>query len=169
MRRVAIVGASGNGKTTLGRELARRLGVPFVELDALHHGPNWAEPPLEEFRARVEEATAGDGWVVDGGYERKLGNLVLDRADTVVWLDLPLPLILGRLLRRTLRRIRTREELWAGNRESWRGAFWGGESLFAWTIKAHYRRRRERARRARRSCGCARGTTCGASSSARRS
>jgi adenylate kinase family enzyme len=143
MRRVAIVGASGNGKTTLGRELARRLDVPFVELDALHHGPNWAEPPLEEFRASVAEATAGDGWVVDGGYERKLGGIVLDRADTIVWLDLPLPVILGRLLRRTLRRIRTREELWAGNRESWRGAFWGGESLFAWTIKTHYRRRRE--------------------------
>src|SRR5205085_10649656 len=112
MRRVAIVGASGNGKTTLGREVARRLEVPFVELDALHHGPNWAEPPLEEFRASVAEATAGDGWVVDGGYERKLGRIVLDRADTIVWLDLPLPVILGRLLRRTLRRIRTREELW---------------------------------------------------------
>jgi len=143
MRRVAIVGASGNGKTTLGRELARRLDVPFVELDALHHGPDWAEPPPGEFRSRVAEATAGDGWVVDGGYERKLGGTVLDRADTVVWLDQPLPLILGRLLRRTVRRIRTREELWAGNRESWRGAFWGGESLFAWTIKTHYRRRRE--------------------------
>jgi adenylate kinase family enzyme len=143
MRRVAIVGASGNGKTTLARELARRLDVSFVELDALHHGPNWAEPPLEEFRARVAEATAGDGWVVDGGYERKLGGLVLDRADVVVWLDQPLPLILRRLLRRTLRRIRTREELWAGNRESWRGAFVGGESLFGWTIKTHYRRRRD--------------------------
>src|SRR4029079_15288008 len=84
------------------------------------------------------------GWVVDGGYERKLGGIVLDRGDTVVWLDQPLPLILWRLLPRTLGRIRTKEELWgSGNRETWRDAFWGGESLFAWTIKTHYRRRRE--------------------------
>ncbi len=51
MRKVAIVAsASGNGKTTLGRELARRLDVPFVELDALVHGPNWVETPDDELR-----------------------------------------------------------------------------------------------------------------------
>ena len=54
MKRVAIVAsASGNGKTTLGRELARRLDVPFVEVDALVHGPNWVETPNDELRALV--------------------------------------------------------------------------------------------------------------------
>jgi hypothetical protein len=109
--------------------------VPYVELDALHHGPNWSEPTIEEFRRRVEAATAGDAWVVDGNYRSKLGDYLLERADTVVWLDQPLPLILWRLWRRTLRRIRRHELLWNDNRETWRGAFWGGESLFAWTIK----------------------------------
>jgi shikimate kinase len=48
VRRVAIIAsASGNGKTTLGRELAARLDVPFVELDALVHGPGWTETPDE--------------------------------------------------------------------------------------------------------------------------
>lgn len=58
MRRVNVKGTSGSGKSTFGRELARRLAVPYVELDALHHGPNWTEAAPEEFRARVREATA---------------------------------------------------------------------------------------------------------------
>jgi hypothetical protein len=116
--------------------------VPHVELDALHHGPNWTAPEPDEFRRRVESRLAGDGWVVDGDYSSKLGDLVFERADTVVWLDQPLPLILWRLWPRTYRRIRRREELWNGNRESWRGAFWGRESLYAWTIRTHLHKRR---------------------------
>jgi adenylate kinase family enzyme len=141
-RRIVVLGPSGNGKTTVARALAARLGVPHVELDALHHGPNWAEPPADEFRRVVAAALAGDGWVADGDYSHKLGDLVLERAETAVWLDQPLPLILWRLWRRTYRRIRRGEELWSGNRESWRSAFWGRESLFAWTIRSHFRKRR---------------------------
>lgn len=137
-----IASASGNGKTTLGRELARRLDVPFVEMDALVHGPNWAETPDDELRALVEPILAGDGWVVDGSYRGKLGNLILDHADTVVWLDQPIRVWLPRLLRRTRRRIRGDEPLWNDNRETWRGFLIGRESLFVWALRAHFRRRR---------------------------
>jgi adenylate kinase family enzyme len=143
IRRIAVKGGSGSGKTSVAAELARRLGVPHVELDALHHGPNWEEASPEELRARVN-AVVDDahGWVVDGNYERKLGTLVLDRAELVVWLDLPLRVKLRRLWKRTSGRIRRREALWNGNRESWRGAFWGRESLFAWTVRMHFAHRR---------------------------
>ena len=98
MRRVAVIAsASGNGKTTLGRALAARLGVPYVELDALVHGPYWQETPDDELRAQLEPTLRSDGWVIDGTYQRKLGTLVLDLADTVVWLDLPLHVWLPRL------------------------------------------------------------------------
>jgi adenylate kinase family enzyme len=144
-RRINVKGTSGSGKTTFAQELARRLGLPFVELDALHHGPNWAEPTDEEFRARVREAieAAPDGWVIDGNYDRKLGELVLGPSEKIVWLDLPFALKLRRLLRRTIRRILDDVELWSGNKESWRGAFWGRDSLFWWMVKTHFRHRRE--------------------------
>jgi adenylate kinase family enzyme len=147
--RIAVKGASGSGKTSLAAELARRLGVPHIELDALHHGPNWSEATADEFRARVRAAMDSnpDGWVIDGNYERKLDRLVTDAADTVVWLDLPLPILLVRLWRRTSHRIRTNEELWNGNRESWRTAIWGRESLFVWTIRSFFRHRRTWPRR----------------------
>ena len=66
----------------------------------------------------------------------------VNRDGLSVWLDLPLPLKLRRLWRRTIVRIRDDVELWSGNRESWRGAFWGRDSLFWWMLKTHFRHRR---------------------------
>lgn len=144
MRKVAVIAsASGNGKTTFGREVARRLDVPFIEMDALVHGPGWTETPDDELRAKVEPIVASDGWVIDGHYQSKLGDLVLRNADLVVWLDLPIRIWLPRLIRRTLRRMRGREQLWNDNRESLLTAFWGGRSLFPWAFRSHFRRRRE--------------------------
>lgn len=142
-RRIAVIAsASGNGKTTLGRQLADRLGVVFVELDALVHGPNWTETPDAELRAALEPVIAGDGWVIDGSYERKLGRLVLSAADLIVWLDLPMRVWLVRLARRTWRRWCDREELWNGNRESLGGALWGRDSLFVYAARMHHVKRR---------------------------
>jgi adenylate kinase family enzyme len=144
-RRINVKGTSGSGKSTFSRELARRLELPYVELDALHHGPNWSEPTAEEFRARVREAMAAapDGWVIDGNYEAKLGDTVLGETDTIVWLDLPLWLKLRRIWNRTRHRIRDDVELWNGNRETWRNALWGWDSLFWWMVRGHFRHHRD--------------------------
>jgi adenylate kinase family enzyme len=144
VQRVVVVGSSGSGKTTVARALAERLRAHYVELDALHHiGPSWTEATADELRKAVTQELAGrERWVVDGNYYGKLGDLVLRQADTVVWLDLSLRTCLARLWSRTTRRIRTNEELWGGNRETWRGAFWGRESLFWWTIRHHRSRQR---------------------------
>jgi adenylate kinase family enzyme len=143
VRRVAVIGTtSGSGKTTVGRALADGLGVPFVELDSLVHGPEWAEISNEELRHILEPIVAGDGWVIDGAYRNKIGDLVLARADTVLWLDLPIHVWLPRLVRRTVRRIRRDEPLWNDNRESWRSGFWGRESLVGYALRMHVDRRR---------------------------
>jgi hypothetical protein len=101
-RRVAITSsAPGNGKTTLGRAVATRLGVVFVETDALA----WAggvEVSADALRSKLASVVATDAWVVDGVYRGKVGNLVLDAADVVVWLDLPTRTWLPRLIRRSI-------------------------------------------------------------------
>jgi adenylate kinase family enzyme len=116
MRRVSIVGCPGSGKTTVGRQLAERLDAPHVELDAMFHQPGWVDLADEEFRRRVEQVVSGDAWVIDGNYTT-VRDLVWQRADTVVWLDLPRPLAMRRVVVRTLRRALTRQKLWNGNRE----------------------------------------------------
>ena len=141
-RRIVAVGGSGSGKTTVARCLAERNDVHYVELDALHWGPNWTPCPRDEFRARVEAATSGDGWVVDGNYTGLLGDSVLERADLVVWLDLPLRVTLRRLWSRTRRRMREQTELWGGNRETWRDVLFSRDSLFVYTLRTHRGKRR---------------------------
>lgn len=148
-RRVRVMGTSGAGKTRVARRLAASLGVPHIELDALHHRAGWQQAPDPEFQDEVRQAAAtSSGWVADGNYESRLGA-VLANADTYVWLDYPRRVVIWRLVRRTLVRVILRRELWNGNREEWRGLFSRDPRenilLWAWTTHATKRRRYEAA------------------------
>jgi len=139
VERVSVIGNSGSGKTTLGRQLAQTLGVPFVELDGIFHQPGWTELPREQFRERVSEVVAGDGWVIDGNYSA-VRDLVWERADTVVWLTLPRWLVTARVLGRTIGRGVRRVELWNGNREELRNLFSRDpmQSIVLYTFRYHH-------------------------------
>jgi adenylate kinase family enzyme len=142
-RRIAIVGVSGSGKTTLAQQLSEQFGLPHVELDALHWDPGWTPAPAEVFRQRAAEALQGETWVVDGNHP-EVRNLIWSRADTVVWLDYGLVLVMWRLIVRTFRRTATREVLWNGNRErDLRAHFFSRKSIFLWALQTYGQRRRE--------------------------
>jgi len=145
-RRIIVVGNTGAGKSSLARALAARLDVPFVELDALFWEPGWVEADAEVFRNRVREATAGDAWVVAGNYTSRTQDLTWQRADSFVWLDLPLSVLLPRLVKRGWRRSRSGELLWGTNTETfWKHLkLWDQtESLLAFAMRAHGKKRRE--------------------------
>jgi adenylate kinase family enzyme len=141
-RRIVFQGISGSGKTTIARTVAAALDVPFVETDALVHGPGWSETGNAELRELLRPTVDGEGWVIDSDYRRKLGTYVMEHADTVVWLDLPLHVCLRRLWGRTIPRIRLQQQLWNDNTESWRDAFGGWDSLFVYAIRKHASQRR---------------------------
>jgi len=132
-----LIGHSGVGKSTIVNRLVpdaeRAVGiVNDVTGRGRHTSTSTVALPLP----------GDDGWVIDGNYSSKLGDLVVRAADTVVWLDLPMRVWLPRLLRRTVRRVRTKEELWNGNRESLRGALWGRDALIPFALRTHRERRR---------------------------
>src|SRR5215813_3241988 len=95
-QRIMIIGTTGSGKTTLASQLAKRLALSQVELDALYWNPQWTPASPEVFRERVSAALSGERWVVDGNYQL-VRDLIWQRADTLIWLDYPLPLALWRL------------------------------------------------------------------------
>jgi adenylate kinase family enzyme len=141
-RRINVVGASGSGKTTFAKQLAQHLGIRHIEMDAIHWGPDWTPTPIDILRERVAQELKGDAWTIDGNYS-KIRDLVWSRADSVVWLDYPLPLVMARVTSRTIRRVVTREELWAGNRERFAASFLSRESIILWSLSTYFRRKRE--------------------------
>ncbi|HEY2872288.1 MAG TPA: hypothetical protein VGJ56_10235 [Reyranella sp.] len=142
MRRVVIFGTTGSGKSWLAEKLAVRHGLRVIELDQLNWGPGWQPAPVELLRHRVEREIHDGDWIVVGNYP-SVRDLVWGAADTLVWLDLPFPLVIWRLFWRTLRRSVTRENLWgSGNTESLVRSFFTRQSILLYAIKTHGRNRR---------------------------
>jgi adenylate kinase family enzyme len=146
MKRVSVVGNAGSGKSYLARQIAAVLGVPCIELDAIHHLPDWRPIDPVAFVTTVSDIAASDAWVIDGNYRTVVvDGPVWRRADTVVWLDLPRPVVMRQVIRRTLRRVLRRERLWNGNREPISN-LWSRDpykSIIAWSWTQHekYRER----------------------------
>lgn len=128
--RVLVAGTSGAGKTTLAARLAAVLDLPHTEIDGLFHGPGWT--PRPEFLDDVRTLVAGESWVTEWQY-RTARPLLLERAELLVWLDLPVRVRMRQVTRRTLRRRRRRTVLWNGNTEPALRTFWtDGDHIVRW-------------------------------------
>ena len=141
MKRLIIIGTSCSGKTTLARQMARILEAPCIELDAIHWKPEWQRRPDDELRRMVDEATSGERWVIDGNYG-SVRDIVWARGTAIIWLNYPFRVVLWCALYRTVKRAITGEELFSGNRETFRQSFFSKESILLWVITSYPRLRK---------------------------
>lgn len=102
MKRVAVVGSGGAGKSTFARELGETTKLPVHNLDPLHWLPGWREPPKEDWRAAQVVLAADDEWINEGNYGASF-DIRFDRADTVIVLSLDRKICLTRVLMRVLK------------------------------------------------------------------
>lgn len=139
--RINVMGTSGSGKTSVARRIAKKLNIPYVELDELFWKPNWTESTDEEFFPKLEEALSVDGWVLDGNYTRTI-PIKWKRCQMAVYLDLPFHIVLYRIIKRSLIRGFKNEELWAGNKETVLKHLFTRDSMILWTMKTFFTNRK---------------------------
>lgn len=124
--------------------LGERLGLPVTHVDDLCWSPGWVQRSREEIDAKVLPVLAGDAFVIDSVYRFHNAH-ALARVDVVVGLDYARAVSLTRLVRRTWRRIRSRELVCNGNVETLRLAL-ARDSIIVWHFRS-WRSKRERMRR----------------------
>jgi adenylate kinase family enzyme len=135
MKKIIIIGPSGAGKTILAQVLSKKLAIPHVELDSINHQANWQPIDKDIFRSKVNSITAQDSWIFCGNYFSILGIDFWKQADTIIWCDYSFPVVLGRLLRRTVRRVFTRQILWNENKEMFTVNFLSYDSVILWMMR----------------------------------
>ncbi|HET9977956.1 MAG TPA: shikimate kinase [Burkholderiaceae bacterium] len=116
--RIHLIGCSGCGKSTLGAALASHLGVRFCDLDDLYWEPDWREVGHAELARRLAPIVSADAWVIAGNYHKTTERIVWPRVTQLVMIDLPLPLLVRRIVARSARRAFLGEPCCNGNRET---------------------------------------------------
>ncbi|WP_411132986.1 topology modulation protein [Streptomyces sp. C10] len=102
MKKVAIVGCGGSGKSDLARKLAKILDAPVTHLDAAFYDDEWNALPMEKFAEVQRGLVAQPTWIIDGNYNSTL-QIRLEACDTVVLMDVSTPAALWGIFSRQIR------------------------------------------------------------------
>jgi len=135
-KKIVVVGSSGCGKTTFARRLSQVTNIPHYEIDSMFWKPDWVMTKDDEFRSLVDNVTKHNEWIMDGNY-RKVQDLTIGRADTVIWLNYTFLKVLHQVTFRTAERLISKEPLWHNNKESLKMAL-SKDSIILYTI-THYK------------------------------
>lgn len=138
--RILVYGVTGSGKTTLARDIGRATGLPWHSVDdEIGWLPGWTERDPDDQHRLARQICVGQEWVLDTAYSAWFEE-PLARVELIVALDYPRWFSLQRLLRRTVHRAVTRQELCNGNTESWRQVL-SRDSIIVWHVRSWARKR----------------------------
>ena len=103
MKKIVIVGCPSSGKTTTGHIIRDTLGIPIHYLDKIF----WVKKggiKQDVFLEKQEEIMRGDSWIIDGGFIKSTSfDVRLEKADTIIFFDMPKAIVYFRLLKRYLK------------------------------------------------------------------
>ena len=139
MKRINVIGTSGSGKSHFSQLLASKLGINYIEMDAVFWLPNWQHLETEEFLEKLTPLLAQDAWVLDGN-QSKTNSLKWQYADTIIWLDYGFFHTFKQILIRSFKRALTKNEIWqgTGNHESFKRNFFSKDSVVLWMLQNYW-------------------------------
>lgn len=85
--KIAIIGYSGSGKSSLASQLGRHYGILVLYLDQVHFRPGWQEVSNEEMIPQVQTIMDQAGWIIDGNYSGVLYSDRMVQADQIIFMN----------------------------------------------------------------------------------
>jgi len=101
LKRIAIIGSGGSGKSTLATRLGELLKIDVYHLDSLFWKPGWVGTSKEEQSSLQHELVFQEEWIMDGNYGGTM-DIRLQKADTIIFLDIPRSTCIYRVIKRRL-------------------------------------------------------------------
>lgn len=89
MKKIAVFGKPGSGKSTLSMVLAARTGIPYHPLDSLVYQPDGSQIPRAQFDQLHDDIVQQESWIIDGLGPLASFHARLKHADVWVYINLP--------------------------------------------------------------------------------
>lgn len=142
MKKISIIGASGSGKTSLGRAISKKSGYPLLDMDDIYWLPGWIKVEDSLIREKLKKHVSQESWIVTGNATTLSTELIWPDVDELIWLDFPLRTLLWRGFKRGLYSLIFSREICNGNFETW-GRFLSKKSILLWIYSTFDKRQRE--------------------------
>lgn len=140
-KKIWVIGNSGSGKSYYSEQLSKRLGLKKYCLDDYFWLPGWQIKEITAFRQSVNDLMKEDSWIIEGVYSQISSDL-LQKIDSVIWLDPPLYKLIYRVMKRSIINIFLKKEICNGNRETFRNLC-SKQSILLFLLKSYRANRKE--------------------------